>query len=334
MVAVLGALVLLGALTGGAASSEADRPLVAVTAAAPLDADRLADVLRSYMDEYEISVRAAAGAPPVADLRREVEGLRSQAGALRAFASVRVAAEAPGTAEVMVVDLITDKALVARLERPARDEDFYRSVALKVKALLRSALYEASSLHDRPALERLVAVPAPAASPARSTSLTAGYCLVTFPGSGLHQQGASVGATWSPIRFLTTGIAVRLLAPTSAIAGDVTVTGTHVPVVVHAELDRRGDRLGGYVGVAAQLALWSASGASAEATVDHARRLSPAVGVHGGARVRLWERAALVAGLSALEVLDADRYLVRGKPVLDPSGVQVAVDVGLQVELW
>ena len=71
--------------------SAEERHVVVVTAAAPLDAERLADVLRSYLEGYEVEVRARVAAPAAGDLRQEIAATHAAAAEVRAFAAIRVA---------------------------------------------------------------------------------------------------------------------------------------------------------------------------------------------------------------------------------------------------
>src|SRR3954469_8210558 len=119
------------------AAPDVERPVLVVTATPPLDVERLADAVRAYLDELQVEVRAAP-APPAGELRGELAATARVGAAVRAWAVVRVADGAPGSVELEIVDRLTDKALLATVPRPRRDEDLYRAVALKVQALLRA----------------------------------------------------------------------------------------------------------------------------------------------------------------------------------------------------
>ena len=115
---------------------------VVVTAAPPLDSQRLADALRTYLDEFGIRVQVAP-ATAGGDLRTQLDDARHLGESVRAVAVVRAEREVRGEIEVELYDLATDKALVAAVRRPARDEDLYRALALKVQAILRATFSEA-----------------------------------------------------------------------------------------------------------------------------------------------------------------------------------------------
>src|SRR5439155_25430181 len=85
------------------ASAEEERHVVVVTAAAPLDAERLADVLRTYLEGYEVEVRAHAAAPAAGDLRQEIAATHAAAVAVRAFAAIRVAQQVQSTGETVEI---------------------------------------------------------------------------------------------------------------------------------------------------------------------------------------------------------------------------------------
>ncbi|MCU1281624.1 MAG: hypothetical protein JWM53_5170, partial [bacterium] len=57
-------------LAGGAGAAERQR--IVVTAVAPLDADRLAEAMRAYLDEFAIDVITAAASTD-ADLRAQLD---------------------------------------------------------------------------------------------------------------------------------------------------------------------------------------------------------------------------------------------------------------------
>ena len=122
---------------------------VVVTATSPVDAERLADALRVYLDGYGVRIGSAAATDP-GDLRRQLADARRLGEQVRAMAVVRVqrgegggAAGARGMIEIDVVDLATEKVLIAEVPATARDEDLYRALALKIRASLRATLSEA-----------------------------------------------------------------------------------------------------------------------------------------------------------------------------------------------
>ncbi len=117
-------------------------PEVVVTTGPSMDAQRLADALRVYLDEYGIRVQTRVAVDAV-DLQARLDDARALGAAVRAVAVVRADHGAPGSVEIDLVDLATGKALVVSVPRPQRDEDLYRALALKIQAVLRATLSEA-----------------------------------------------------------------------------------------------------------------------------------------------------------------------------------------------
>src|SRR4029077_16374419 len=128
------------------------------------------------------------------DLRKRLDDARQIGEAVRALAVVRAEHGPPGTVEIERCDLATDKAVIVSVPRPARDEDLYRALALKIQAVLRATLSEArADLDPSSSAGRLVAravtaspppvEPAAAAVPMR-LGLDAGYGFVSFPDDG------------------------------------------------------------------------------------------------------------------------------------------------------
>src|SRR5581483_3216657 len=191
-------------------AAPADAPLtVVVTAEPPVDAERLADAVRAYLDEHGIEVQVrGAEAGAAGDLRRQLAEARRIGEAVRALAVMRASAGAAGRIEIELVDLATDKALVAEVARPPRDEDLYRTLALKIQALLRATLSEAPErLAATPPLLGLVAPPPrpPAAPPApgsRRLALETGYTLLAFPLAPLTLHGLAVSVALAPRPWL------------------------------------------------------------------------------------------------------------------------------------
>ena len=96
-----------------------------MTTAPSIDAQRLADALRVYLDEFGIRVETRRGGRG-GDLRKRLDDARQLGEAVRAVAVVRAEHGARGTVEIELIDLATNKALVVSVPRPARDEDLYR----------------------------------------------------------------------------------------------------------------------------------------------------------------------------------------------------------------
>jgi hypothetical protein len=307
--------------------------VVVVTAAPPVDAARLAETLRTYLDDSKVEVRVAPAVAP-GELRAELAGLRATGVDLRAIAAVQVSQTDARTLEVQLVDLVTDKTLVASLPPVAHEADRYRVLALKIQALLRSALYEAVATSTAsPTVARLVAPPPPA--PRRTVLFwDTAYALVAFPLDGLLLQGVLVRGSWSPRPWFALGFASRALVPAQLQHQDVAVSVVRIPLALTADLRLEGRRFGGGVGLVTELAAERVT-ARSEGTVLRSRTLVvPAVGLEGEGRVQLARSAALFVRCAGLGVLFADRYTVRGVPVVDPSRWQLGLDAGLSLGIW
>src|SRR5512138_3917591 len=107
------------------ATSSAQAVVLRVSAEAPLSVERLADALRSYVDGAEVEV-AAVGRPDSHD------------GVATAPGVVEVAVRRQGVSDedVELILLDGETTILNRLPGAMRIEDLYRTVALKVHALL------------------------------------------------------------------------------------------------------------------------------------------------------------------------------------------------------
>lgn len=304
---------------------------VIVTAAPPLDAQRLADALGAYLGEFGIRVEIAPDGPR-GDLRAELAGARERAPSVGAVALIRAERSGPGAVDVELIDLATDKALLATVPRPARDEDLYRALALKIQAMLRATLSEARGrLPPESSLGRLVAEPGSGAPRPRPLGLQAGYALVSFPIGSASFDGIAVIATHQPRPWLDLALGGAALGSTHASAGGVDVSVSMVPIAIAARLRRATPRFELLVGPAAQAAVVRAAAASATTTVHSTRSLMLALGAEVEARVKIVAPAWLYARASALGVLDGEAYAVSGAPVVDVSRLQLAGGLGLAV---
>jgi hypothetical protein len=340
---------------------------VVVTAAAPLDSQRLADALRTYLDEFGIRV-AVAPATAGGDLRTQLDDARHLGESVRAVAVVRAEREARGEIEVELYDLATDKALVASVRRPARDEDLYRALALKIQAILRATLSEArGDLQPGSPVGKLLAAnddgsgsatpgnrpetahAAPMVSargsiapegpdhpplPAAHLALATGYAIVSFPIGGLVLQGVEVNGVvlLQPWLELTLGSAA--LGSVHAAGGGVDAVMSVIPVSAAAlvRLTKRRTEL--LFGPSAELAFASVSPNSGTLSVLHATH-DVIVGLGGEAegRLRAWETTWLFARVTALGVLLGERYDVSGAPILDTSRFELSAVAGIGVAL-
>ncbi len=322
--------VLLAATAGGA-----ERHALLVTASPSLDVERLADLLRTYLDGYSVDVRTAAASEAL-ELREQLAATEAAGEGVRAIASVRVAAADASTLEIQLVDRLTKKALVTRVPRLGRDEDLYRALALKVQALLRATLSEEGSriAQSAPALAPLVLAAAPPKPVPHRISLEVSYVLSSFPMGGLVQHGVSVLGRFEPVRLLELAIGIDALAPTRATHQDVTALLSTIPIVLSAGVHLRRPRLEGAIGGVVRLNVLVLDSESAATEVRSQRSVVPGLGVQVAGRVRIASVVWLHLRASVLGVPWGERYLVRGEPLLDASGLQVTGEAGLGVAVW
>ena len=317
----------------------ADAPLtVVVTAEPPVDAERLAAAVRAYLDEHGIEVQVrGVEAGAAGDLRRQLAEARRIGEAVRALAVMRASAGAAGQIEIELVDLATEKALVAEVARPPRDEDLYRTLALKIQALLRATLSEAPErLAATPPLLELIAPspPPPPAAGSRRLALETGYTLLAFPLAPLTLQGLAVTVAFAPRPWLELALGSAALTSGRAEGRDVVAIATVVPVSASARLRLRRGRVELLLGPGVQVAYVGVSPSSSTSDVRAVHDVVPAAGLDGEARLRFGAGAWLFARAAALAVLVGEAYRVEGQVIMDTSRLQVTASAGVGVGLW
>jgi hypothetical protein len=317
---------------------------IVVTATPSMDAQRLADALRVYLDEFGIRVEARA-AGEADDLRKRIDDARQLGESLRAVAVVRAEHGARGAVEIELIDLATDKALVVSVPRPARDEDLYRALALKIQAVLRATLSEArADLDPRSSLGRLVAeggarpaveTPPPPSQPPAQLALDVGYGMVSFPDGGPFFGGLAVRGSWRPRPHYELALGTAALAAASASSGTVAATATIVPLRATASRAFARGRARFLVGPCIDAAFIRVAATSASATtpVRSTRNLMVGLGAEVEARVAILTSAWLFARAAAVGVLNGERYDVAGSPLFDTSRLQLSGTVGAGVGL-
>jgi hypothetical protein len=314
---------------------------VVVTAAPSIDAQRLADALRVYLDEFGIRIQTGPAAAQAGDLRKRLDDARQLGEAVRAVAVVRAEHGARGAVEIELIDLATDKALVVSVPRPERDEDLYRALALKIQAVLRATLSEArGDLDPKSSLGRLVAqggAAAPAApppSPPRAPiALDVGYGVVSFPNDGPLFGGLAVRASWRAHPRLELGLGTAALASAGASNGTVDATITIVPVHVTARRPFGRGRALLLVGPCLDANYIKVSPSSATTPVRSTRNLMFGIGAEAEGRVVVLGSAWLFARAAAIGVLNGARYDVSGSPLVDTSRLELSGAIGAGVGL-
>jgi hypothetical protein len=321
---------------------------VVVTTAPPLDAERLADALRVYLDEFGIRVQTEAAAE-ASDLRTRLDDARALGEAVRAVAVVRVERGAPGSVELELIDLATQKALIVSVPRPARDEDLYRALALKIQAVLRATLSEArAALDPSSSLGRLVAEGGASGSPPASASTSAstwttpgpgrlgvdaGYTLVSFPIDGPRFEGAAFRAWWLATPGFELGLGAAALSSVTASSAGVDARAKLFPVRAGGRLRFERGRADLLVGPCAEMAWFWVQASSASIPVRSTRNVMFSLGAEAEARVGILTSTWLFARATALGVLNGERYDVAGTPLYDTSRLQLGVTLGLGIGL-
>jgi hypothetical protein len=324
---------------------------VVVTAAPPLDSQRLADALRTYLDEFGIRVLVAP-ATAGGDLRTQLDDARHLGESARAVAVVRAERETRGEIEVELYDLATDKALVAAVRRPVRDEDLYRALALKVQAILRATLSEGrGDLQPGSPVSRLLAANESAVTVTVSPSiapehaegqprpahlaLATGYTIVSFPVGGLVLQGVEVNGVVLPRPWLELTLGTAALGSVHAAGGGVDAVMSIIPVSAAALVRVARQRMELLFGPSAELAFVSVSSSptSALPVLPSTHDVIIGLGADAEGRLRAWETTWIFARVSALGVLLGERYDVSGTPILDASRFQLSAVAGIGVAL-
>lgn len=316
-------------------------PDVVVSAAPPVDGQRLGDAMRAYFGDARLRIEIAP--PPLdrPDLRQELAEARGLGEGTRALAVVRVRPRAGGadTIEIEIVDLATDKVVLAAIPRAARDADLYRALALKIQALLRATLSEAPDrIEPRSALAGIAgagpsASSSPSFPPARAT-LETGYALFAFPLGGPVFHGLAVRAGHRPRAWLDLSLGVALLGAERDEVGAVTVSTRVLPLAAAARLRLEQGRFELLAGPSAALALVSVTPASDSVAVRPSRDLLVMAGAELEGRLRLGEAAWLFTGLAVRGVVQGARYTVEGTSVADTSRLQLTGTAGIGVRLW
>ncbi|HXT97458.1 MAG TPA: hypothetical protein VN853_14245 [Polyangia bacterium] len=313
---------------------------IVVTAAPPLDTQRLADALRVYLSEFGIAVESAA--PDQADdLRQRIADARRLGESVRAVAVIRAERGTPDEVDIELTDLATDKTLIATMPKAARDEDLYRTLALKIQALLRATLSEARTrLDPKSAVGRLVSEETPPAvapnapRPPGPLEVEAGYAALSLSASGVVLQGIGISATYSlPRRFdLTVGTAE--LGATHVSSGDVDAVVSLVPLMIGVRARWRKERVELSVGPLAEVAIIDVTASSLPSVVSlvpvhPSRDILLALGAEAELRLKIGGPAWGYLRASALGVLGGPRYDIEGVPVLDTTRLQMALGAGL-----
>jgi hypothetical protein len=241
-----------------------------------------------------------------------------------------------GSIEIELVDLATEKALVTAVPRPPRDEDLYRALALKIRALLRSTFSESPErLASRGAVARLVAS-APAEAPdsgprsrgeARRT-LEIGYS-ARLPLFGPILQGFSLTGVLPLRPSLELAVGASGLAAPAIQSGDVSASPSIVSIEAGARWRRAGQTFDVAAGPSAEVGFANVSATSTTTAVRSSHDVILALGVDLEGRARWGTTFFAFVRPVARGVLLGDRYAIAGQPVLDTAHLELAITAGI-----
>jgi hypothetical protein len=315
------------------------QPRIVVTAAGALDPQRLSDALHAYLGDVEIAVENAPAGEP-RDIRQRMAEAKQLGESVRALAVIHAEGGSVDTIEIELDDLTTQKTLIATVPKPPRDEDLYRTLALKIQSLLRATLSEArDTLDPASPAGRLAAQSEVTVSPSSSRwenplagrlALETGYQALSLAASGVVLQGLSVVGSWKIGRRFDVAVGIAALGSREVSSGDVSAVGDIKPIFAAARAHWGWRRLELLVGPSLELALASiAPQKNMNVALRSSRDMILAAGAEGEVRVAVTGPLALYARGDVLGVLDAPAYDVSGAPILDTSRLHVAGSVGL-----
>jgi hypothetical protein len=311
---------------------------IVVTTAPPLDSERLADALRVYLGEFGISVEVAP-ADQSDDLRQRITDARHLGESVRAVAVIRVEPGTPDEVGIELTDLATDKTLIATMPKAARDEDLYRTLALKIQAILRATLSEArASLDPQSAVGRLVSEspptlaeppPVPQAPPG-PLSVQVGYEARSLSNAGVVLQGAALTVTYSLRGRFELSLGTSLLTSTHHAGAGVDAVASLLPVLLGAHARWARQRVELLAGPILEVGVTSVTAFNSPTVpLRSSRDILLALGGETELRLRITGPAWGYLRAGALGVLDGPRYDIEGVPVLDTSGLELSLSAGV-----
>ncbi|MES1206559.1 MAG: hypothetical protein ABUS79_11545 [Pseudomonadota bacterium] len=311
---------------------------IVVTTTAPLDAQRLSDALHVYLDEFGIAIESRP-ADQAQDIRQRMTAARRLGETVRAVAVIRAEGDGRDSIEIELDDLTTQKTLIASVPKPPRDEDLYRTLALKIQALLRATLSEARQTLDPASAEgRLIAGEGSGTAATRGAaalggrlSLEAGYQALSLAAAGVVLHGLSAVGAWRVRGRFDVALGTAALGTMRASNGGVDAVAEIVPIFAAARVRWAWGRVQLLAGPAGEAALASVTAFSATVPVRSARNVILALGVEGELRVAVGGPFDLFARGDALAVLEAPSYDVGGVSILDTSRLHLAASLGVGV---
>jgi hypothetical protein len=320
---MLASLVAVAAWLAVAAPAPAGaRSVLVATAVEPLRVDKLADALRTYLDFQRVEVRTAP-AVVSGDLRADLGALAQAGAGEQATTVLRITSAFDHAVEIALTDLPSQRTIITTIPRSERDEDLYRTLALKVQGLLRVT-------EEQPTAMATVAAAPPASSEPSVVDVQGGLTAVSFPLGDVTQAGFLLRPRWAMTPGLRLSLGARVMPAAERRAGGTDVRMRAVPLVAGIERCWRTSRLELAVGfvVLAEIRY-------AEATAGPATRSDwafvPGAGPSLAFGIRLGRAVRLSLQAAAIGLPWSSRYRVDGATVLDASRLQLPVDLTLDV---
>jgi hypothetical protein len=260
------------------------------------------------------------------DLRADL-GASVEAGVgEKASAVLRIAPTADDAVEIALSDLPSQRTVITSIPRSERDEDLYRTLALKVQGLLRA------TLEPPPPFPAPVAVAPEPARAASAVDVQAGLTVLTFPLGDVTQEGVVLRGRWAATPAVRLGLGFRLLPSLARRSGAADVRMRSMPLVLGLERFWRGPRFEVAGGM-----LVLAEARHAEATAGQSTRgdwtFVPGGGFSLGLAVRLGQGVRLSLQAAAIGLPWSSRYRVDGVTVFDASRLEIPVDLALDIEI-
>jgi hypothetical protein len=310
---------LLGVAIFLALASSARAASLRVSAEPPLSAERLRDVLRSYVEGVQVTL-----APPAAG----TDGAEGPQLAPGEIGVNLLGNRADGKdAEVVLVD--GEETVLARLPGALRTEDLYRAAALKVQALLQRRA--ATSVVGQSAWSSGVSDRVAASPPAGSDrlGLDAGLALM-LPSAGPARQGLRLGSKLGFGRRWRLGLGVYLEPPQTVHPQGIKVTAWEVPFWLSVGFAWQHGRWQGALDAVGHATLRTVS-AEADGIVSSSdTALSPRAGAALGYGIAFGAGFCFAARVSLLAALADTRYRVDGQEVWPAAQTLLLFELGLE----
>lgn len=298
-------------------ASSAQAVVLRVSAEAPLSVERLADALRSYVDGAEVEM-AAVGHPVSHD------GVPTAPGVV----GVTLRRQGVSDEDVELVLLDGETTILNRLPGAMRIEDLYRTVALKVHALLLRRMPASMAPADLVVDRR-----APSRDERERLMLDAGLALLV-PSAGPVREGLRLGAGLRLAARWHLLMGAYLEAQQSTRVSEIDVSTWELPILLEAGFDWHQGAWAGWVDLVGHAAMRRISAQAPEAISNSDVSLSPRVGGAAGFGVAMGRGLHLQVRMALLAVLADTRYRVDGQEIAPSARALGVVEVGVGYRGW